>query len=116
MDTVVSGVGVETVAYHEDTETVRTRFDQEKTAASTAVVATLAEVTGTDVVDMDPLHDSVDPEALDSAVRVRDGTEGDVHVTFTHEDHEISVYSYGLVRISAERGPPSGNGRRNAGR
>lgn len=107
MDAVVAGIGVEAVEYHQDSATVRTQFDQEKTPASMAVVATLAEVMESDPVELDSLHSTVDPEALDALVRVRDGTTGDVHVTFTHENHAITVYSYGVVAITLQGHEPA---------
>ncbi|MDG5775092.1 hypothetical protein QA599_01425 [Haloarculaceae archaeon H-GB1-1] len=116
MDTVVSGVGVESVEYHQDSATVRTQFDQEKTPASMAVIATLAEVMGDDPVELDPLYSTVNPDALDALVRVRTGTDGDVHVTFTHEDHAITVYSYGVVSIAPGHEPTAENYGGNAGR
>jgi len=82
MDATVAGVGVEGVEYSREAGTVRTQFDQAKTPASMAVIATLADVTDTDPVELSPLHSTVDPEALDALVQVRNGTTGDIHVTF----------------------------------
>ncbi|MCU4718173.1 HalOD1 output domain-containing protein [Halapricum hydrolyticum] len=116
MDAVVSGVGVESVEYHQDSATVRIQFDQEKTPASMAVIAMLAEVMDADPVELDPLHSTVDPDALDALVRVRTGTDGDIHVTFTHEDHAITVFSYGVVTITAGHESSVKNYGGNAGR
>jgi hypothetical protein len=100
MDAVVSGIDVEAIEYDHGTATVRTQFDQENTSPSMAVIATLADVTDADPVELEPLHSTVDPDALDALVRVRHATDGDVHVTVTHEGHEITVSSYGVVTIS----------------
>lgn len=100
MGPVVSGIGVEAVEYQQETATVRTQFDQEKTSASMTVIATLAEAMDADPVELDPLHSTVDPDALNTLVRVRNGTNGDIHVTFTHEGHRITVHSYGVVTIT----------------
>lgn len=105
MDVTVSEIGVEAIEYHLDSQTVRTQFDQTQTPASLAVVATLAEVMDADPGDLDPLHGSVDPEALDAISRVRHKPSGDIHVSFTHEDHEITVASYGMVTISPGHEP-----------
>ena len=105
MDTKVSGVGVEAVEYVQESETVRTQFDQEKTPASTAVIATLADVLDTDSVELDPLHSTVDADELDALVRVRNGINGDSKVTFTHEGHAITVHSYGVITITPEHEP-----------
>ncbi|WP_293027543.1 HalOD1 output domain-containing protein [Natronococcus sp.] len=105
MDTTVSGVGVEVIEYFQKFGTVRTQFDQEKTPASTAVIATLADLMGTDPVELDPLHSTVDPDELDALVRVRNGINGDSKVTFTHEGHAITVHSYGVITITPEHEP-----------
>ena len=105
MDTVVSGVEVEAVEYHLDSATVRTRFDREKTPASMAVIATLADAMDVDPVALDPLYSTVDPDALDALVRVPHGPDGDVRIGFDHEGHAISVYSYGVVTVSQGHEP-----------
>lgn len=102
MGTTISGVGVEAVEYAQESGTVRTQFDQEKTPASMAVVATLADVMDTDPVELDPLHSTVDADELDALVRVRNGTTGDTHAAFTHEGHAITVHSYGVITITPE--------------
>ena len=102
MGTTISGIGVEAVEHAQESGTVRTQFDQEKTPASMAVVATLADVMDTDPVELDPLHSTVDTDALNALVRVRNGTNRDIHVTFTHEGHAITVHSYGVITITPE--------------
>ncbi len=102
MGTTISGVGVEAVEYVQESETVRTQFDQEKTPASMAVVATLADVMDTDPVELEPLHSTVDADELDALGRVRNGTNGDTHTAFTHEGHAITVHSYGVITITPE--------------
>lgn len=116
MDAMVSGVGVEAVEYHRESATVRTQFDQEKTPASMAVIATLAEVMDADPVELNPLYSTVDPDALDALVRVRTRTNGDIHVTFTHEGHAITVYSYGVVAITPGHEPTAEKYERDARR
>ena len=99
---MISGVGVEAVEYSQESKTVHTQFDQEKTSASMAVIATLADVLDTDPVELDPLYSAVDPDELDGLVRVHDLTEGDSHVSFTHEGYAITVHSYGVISITPE--------------
>jgi hypothetical protein len=117
MDATVSGIGVEVVEYSRDSATVRTQFDQEKTPASVAIIATLADVLDTDPVDLSPLYATVDPDALDALVRARNGAHGDIHITFTHEGHEIRVHSYGVITITPlEHEPTAEKDERGAGR
>ena len=106
MGAKVAGIEVEAVEYDLRPGTVRAQFDQKKTPASTAVIATLADVMDVDPVELDSLHATVDPEALDSLVRVPTNQVcGDTRVTFVHEDHAITVYSYGVVTITPEHNP-----------
>jgi len=93
---------------------VRTTFDQEKTTASVAVVATLAELMDADPVELDPLYSTVDPDLLEAVVRP--GSEGDTQITFTHEDHAITVYSYGVVTVKPDRDPEAEKYAGTAGR
>ena len=105
MDAKVTGVEVEAIEYNPESATVRTQFDQQKTPPSMAVIATLVEATGLDPEEIDPLHSTIDPDALDSLVRVRNRTDGDSHVSFTHESHSVTVQSYGVVTITPESDP-----------
>ena len=116
MDATVSEVGVEAVEYFEKSGTVRTQFDQEKTPASMAVTATLADLIGTDPVELDPLHSTIDPDELDALVRVRNGTNGDSHISITHEGHAITVHSYGVITITPEHELTAEKHERIAGR
>lgn len=95
----VAGVELETVEHDWESGTVRTLFDQEKTSPSMAVIAALADVMDVDPDELEKLHSTIDPDALDSLVRVRARTSGDTCVTFTHENHSITVHSYGVVSI-----------------
>ena len=100
MDATVSGIQLEVVESGQDSATIRTRFDQEETPASMAIVATLANVTDTDPTDLRPLYAAVDPDAVNALVSARPRAHGDTYITFTHEGHEIQVASSGVVTIT----------------
>ena len=100
MSAKMSAIGDDAVEDHQDTGTVRTQFNQETIHPSMAIIATLAEVMDADPVDLGPLHATVEPDALDALVRVRDCTTGEVHVSFTQEDYAITVSNYGVVTIT----------------
>lgn len=113
MDTGEHGFRVGPVEYHSETDSVRRQFNQAHTPASTAVVETLAGLKGVDPVDIDPLHSILDPDVLDALVHVRNGMNGDIHVSFTHGDHTITVSSYGVVTVRTGHEPtaePSARG------
>jgi hypothetical protein len=65
------------------------------------VVEAVADYTNSDVLDLPPLFDSIDSEALDTVVRsMNDGT-----VSFVYAGLWITVDSQGAVRIE-EHPPP----------
>lgn len=104
----VSGIGVEAFEYVRGSAIARTQFDQTKTPVSLAIVATLSEVMDTDPRELSPLHSSIDPAALDALLERRTGSDGDVFVEFSHEDHAIEVNSYGVITVSPpQTGSPS---------
>ncbi|MBZ6495330.1 HalOD1 output domain-containing protein [Natrinema longum] len=79
-----------------------TTFDPEAgERASDAIVTAVAAIVGTDSVDLPPLYDAVDPEALDSLVehaqRMEDA--GTHQVWFTYESFDVGVRTDGEIRI-----------------
>lgn len=67
------------------------------------VVAEVAEHEGVDPLELAPLHDAVDPDALEAifaAGRTGDVRE-DVRVEFTYCDHEVAIDG-GDVRVEGE--------------
>ncbi|MFC4988246.1 HalOD1 output domain-containing protein [Saliphagus infecundisoli] len=71
-------------------EVVRRRIGGAETP-TTAVVTAIADVRGVETADVTPLHDSVDPDALNglfesTSRRSRAGT-----VTFDHDGHRIEL-------------------------
>lgn len=70
-------------------------------SVSTRVVEAVAEYSGTDVLDLPPLYDSIDPDALE---RILPGmTEG--YVSFVYADQRVTVDSYGAISVE-EYTPP----------
>lgn len=101
-----AGFELDSVQYHPNSETYRFEYDQNTTPPGMAVVAALSEVTDTDPTALEPIHASVDTDALHTLVEDRDGANGDVQVTWTHEEYTVTVHSYGVVAVA-----PSGEGR-----
>ncbi|SFS10530.1 hypothetical protein SAMN05216559_3751 [Halomicrobium zhouii] len=92
---------LESLTFDRDSGTYRAEFDQQRTSASAAVTALLSAVRDCAPIELSPLYESVDPDALDSLTRVRSGTNGDVTVSFTVGEDEITVYSYGTVAVTS---------------
>ena len=74
----------------------------ERTASSSyEVVKVLSEKTGTPLVELPPLYESVDPDALDALFTpdYREPLRGET--TFSYADHEVTISSDGELVISA---------------
>ncbi|APX97832.1 HalOD1 output domain-containing protein [Natronorubrum daqingense] len=69
--------------------------------ASVAVVTAVEAVSQTDSLELPPLHDVVDPDALDSLVEHarRSGEAGQHELWFTYAGFEVGVRSDGRVLI-----------------
>lgn len=68
------------------------------------VVQTVAETTATDPLELPPLFEAVDPDALDAFVRSLERGS----VTFTYAGRSVTVDSDGSVTIDQLRGGTSG--------
>jgi hypothetical protein len=66
-----------------------------ETTVSEQVVEQVARATGTDPLELPPLYDSIDPDALDSLAR----GPGDVEVSFEYAGQEVCVESGGAIRV-----------------
>lgn len=80
--------------------TYRARFDPDEVTASMAAVAALAEVMNVDPMELDPLFESINPDALDTLVGLPDSPNGALQVRFSASDHEITARSDGTIEIA----------------
>lgn len=78
-----------------------------------AIAFGLAETLGVSPVDLEPLHEAVDPDALD-ALLARDDAPPDAGVSFVTNGCTVVVTGHGRIRIRL-RDPDSGSERREAG-
>lgn len=76
-----------------------TSFDVTEVPLTVAVVAAVSEVADEDPLDLEPLHSSVDTEALAELVSGRRAFEEGVHVTFTFYGYYVTVSSYGRITV-----------------
>ena len=72
---------------------------------SEQVVEKVARVTGTDALELPPLYDSVDPDALDSLAT----GPGDVEIAFVYAGQEVCVESGGEISVGECSDPPVAN-------
>jgi hypothetical protein len=108
MDTTRAGFDLYPEPRHRGSGTRRFGYDPDTTPPSMAVVAALSEVLDADPLELGPIQGTVDADALDTLVSVRETRDGDgdVRVTFSLEGHSVTVHSCGTVAVV-----PSGHGR-----
>ncbi|MFD1685837.1 HalOD1 output domain-containing protein [Halobellus litoreus] len=84
-----------------DHETVRARYDWESTPPSTAIVETIAEATGDNPTALEPLYESVDPDALNALLTsVPSRTAGrDLRISLSVDGHAITVFGDGGIVV-----------------
>ena len=82
----------------------RREFDWTEITPSTAVIELIAEESGQDPTELDPLYESVDPEALDRLIS-SDGMNPHDHtlaVSFSYNEYTVVIQSKGLVELSLD--------------
>lgn len=80
---------------------IRAEYDWSDVPPSTAVIETLAIALNREPTMIDPLYDSVDPDALGRLVRPegQGPPDGGLSVSFTYEGHDVTADSAGMVVV-----------------
>lgn len=80
---------------------IRAEFDWSDVLPSTAVVETVAIAADREPMALEPLYDTIDPDALDTLVRSggTNSANGMASVTFALEGHEATVQPDGTVVV-----------------
>lgn len=83
-------------------ETFVTSFDPAD-RPSEAIVTTVASVTGEEPVELSPLYDAVEPDALDALFEHAGRTDdpGSQTLTFAYVGYQISVSGDGTIEVTA---------------
>jgi hypothetical protein len=74
---------------------------------SRTVVTRIADLTGRDPTELEPLWDSVDPEALDSFVAHAGESSSSCRIAFEYEGYVVEVVGSRRLRLIAKREPLS---------
>ncbi|WP_049924355.1 HalOD1 output domain-containing protein [Halopiger djelfimassiliensis] len=72
-------------------------LDHYQDSPSLRVIDALAAATETDPLELDPLYDAVDPEALDRLFGPE--ANGNATVQFAYDDHAVEIRSDGTVSV-----------------
>ncbi|RLM32980.1 HalOD1 output domain-containing protein [Haloarcula sp. Atlit-120R] len=86
------------------TEPVRAQYEWSSTAPSTAVIETVAIAVNRAPTTLEPLYESLDPDALDTLLRPTGSASSDVEtvtVSFNFADWQVTVHSRGDVIVRA---------------
>ncbi len=76
------------------------RYDWSITPPSVAVPETVGAATETPSVNLPPMYDVVDLDAVDRVVKhTRAGRRASVHLTFQYLDYDVTVGTDGTVRL-----------------
>jgi len=96
-----AGYDVESADITDDADTHRFEYDADEIPPCMAVVSALSTVLGVDAVDLKPIHETLDTDALDALVG-RNGADG-VRVSWTQEGHVVTVAERGVVTVAPTR-------------
>jgi len=96
-----AGYDVEAAGVTDDAGTHRFEYDADEIPPCMAVVSSLAAVLGVDAVDLEPLHETLDTDALDALVG-RTGA-GGVRVSWTQANRVVTVAERGVVTVAPTR-------------
>lgn len=90
-----------TLEYDECDELYRVRHDEGDQSLSTVVVAAVAAVAETDPLELPPLRDSVDPDALDDLFATTCGGRARElgQIEFPVDDYQVVVHASGDIEV-----------------
>jgi len=85
-------------------ETIRAQYEWASTAPSTAVIETVAIALDREPTTIEPLYESIDPDALDALLQPNGSpaTTNDVTVSFVVADRQVTVHSRGDVVVRGD--------------
>ena len=104
----VERAGPDRIEDEETNGTYRSRFDPGDRSASEAVITAVSAATGTDAMELPPIYDAVDPDALTNLVRPTGTRRFPGTVTFEDADALGTVDGRGTVEVDPlhDRGRP----------
>lgn len=83
----------------EDTGSYTVRYDWSDVTPSTAIIEAVSTVVDADPVEIDPLRDVADPDAIDKLLDTAGDAAGDLEVTFRYESVHVSARRDGTITL-----------------
>jgi hypothetical protein len=97
----------ESFEYHPDEGVHRAIFDGDEVDPSTAVIGALSTVADRDPLNIEPLHSTIDPDALNALFVDNKRGEGDTHARFSVGGYSVTLSSYGCVTVQPSQSDTS---------
>lgn len=69
------------------------------------MVERVANSEGVDPLELSPLYDAIDPDALDSLVGCSNGDGSDLEIEFTYCGYDVTVSGEGVVHLAEAVAP-----------
>lgn len=85
--------------FDERADRYRVKYDSVRATPSFAVVAVVSNITGIDPLELDPLYESIEPDAL-NALFTADISSA-IRLTFQYSGYEITVGNDDVVELAA---------------
>ena len=76
------------------------QMDSSDDAVSQRVINAVADAKGVDPLDLDPMYDTIDPDALDALFRDGEASLAGTELRFEYEDCEVRIEGSGEVSIT----------------
>lgn len=102
MPPTISGIELESLQFCHESGTYRADYDNESTSPVMAIVAAVGDVLNTDPVELAPLSETIDGDALERVLQMRETTDDPVQLSFSYADCDITVSSAGDIRIAPQ--------------
>ena len=66
---------------------------------SEAVVARIANCEGVDPLELPPLYESIDADAIDALVRTAEANDSALQIEFTYHGYQVTISDGGVVHV-----------------
>lgn len=91
---------MDSVTFDTDQGVVRGTYDSSRDPPCLAVIAVVATVDDSDVVDLTPLSAVVDTDALEALLSESPtGRQRSVEIAFTYEECDVTVSNHGVIEV-----------------